>query len=87
MSFGEGNLHEQVKQLKAELEAERKKKRYEFVVDGKSSRRVEQLESLVRDMYFCLYDEACATCEKEPRCDGMRGYYERMKDLGLTEVE
>lgn len=35
MSFGEGNLHEQVKQLKAELEAERAKKRYEYVVDGK----------------------------------------------------
>jgi hypothetical protein len=35
MSFGEGNLHEQVEKLKAELEAERKKKRYEFIVDGK----------------------------------------------------
>lgn len=71
MSFGDGNLHDEVDRLK--------------VVNGelcgeinRQERRIRQLEALVRDMY----GEWCGTVD-DYYSDAIFAYYDRMAALGI----
>lgn len=78
MSFGDGNLHEQVDELKGK-NAHLEEVNGELCAEiNRQERRIRQLEQLVRDMY----GEWCGTVD-DYYSWATAGYYVSMAELGI----